>query len=76
MLISRRIPKGGTNRNHSKEENIALVLPSRLNADTVEADIYNISAAITITFARLNLAHQTENGKHLCDESILVDIGI
>ena len=62
--------------NQSGKTVIALDLPSGLNADTGEADIHSISAAITIAFARLKLAHQTENGKHLCGESILVDIGI
>ena len=62
--------------NQSGKTVIALDLPSGLNADTGEADIHSISATITIAFARLKLAHQTENGKRLCGEIVLVDIGI
>ncbi len=62
--------------NQSGKSVIALDLPSGLNADTSEADIHSISADITIAFARLKLAHQTENGKRLCGEIVLVDIGI
>lgn len=48
--------------NQSGKSVIALDLPSGLNADTGESDIHSILTDITIAFARLKIAHQTEKG--------------